>query len=353
LRVLLARLDETGWLDQLEQPHVPLKKRDEQLLIAAHHVHDAIHACADEPTAQRHLSVLDALWQGNELLLARADRSRVRPIPPMPAGGWERVLEDLFRLGAEARIARALASIGWDVGWPLACQILPVEYLAGSRIWRIPDQPLADRVPWRGLQPEREFARLFWRRWLDAIRRDRRDALPFGATRWAPLGDVLALLAGRLDLRRVQSYCSALLGLDWSRTGTVALESERAPFPTPTTYAVVRLWLDAGVRPPRDRRPSWDASVAQCLLRGDPEALRVATRLAGGHLQVVGLPSLRGVRRTGRSVARPEPVCTREEARRMAMAILVPVDAVDTDRLARRLWIVTGEESRPKEEVNA
>jgi len=355
LRVLLSRLDEIGWLDQLEQPNVPAKRRDEQLLIAAQRVHDAIHACADEPTADRYLSILDSLWQGNVLLLARTDASRVRPLPPLSARGWERVLEDLFRERAEARIARALASIGWDRAWPLACQILPVKYHGPWRTWRLPDQAPTDRVPWRGLQPDREFARLFWRRWLDAIGRNQRDALPFGATRTAPLGDVLAMLSGRLDAGRIQSYCSAFLTLDWSHKDGGALECGRAPLPTPTMYAVLRLWLDVGVRPPQDRGPSWDTSVAQCLLRGDPDAMRAATRLASGHLQVVGLPSREGerARRAGRSVARPQPACTREEARCMAMAVLVPIDAHDTERLARRLWIATGEESKSKEAAHA
>jgi len=160
LRVLLAQLDESGWLDQIEQPHVPTKKKDEQLLLAAREIHDAIHACADDPTAERHIVVLAALSKANRLLLSRAEATRARPLPPLPSRRWERVLAEVVEELPEARVARALASIGWagwepqtrqwrrGQPWPIACQILPVEYKPVRQVvCFVPDPQPSPRVP--------------------------------------------------------------------------------------------------------------------------------------------------------------------------------------------------------------
>lgn len=368
LRVLLSRLDESGWLDQLEQQHLSSKKRDEQLLLAARRVHDAIHACADEPTAHRHRAVLHALWLANSLLLTRGDSARVRPLPPLPSRGWEKVLEALFCESPEARIARALASIGWDGWdakkkqwrpgrlWPIASQVLPVEYGASRAVFcRVPDPRPAQRVSWSGIQPETEFGRVFWRRWLDAAHQEEHDVFPYGATRFAPLADVLLLLRGSLDLRDVHRCCSAFFVLDWSRPA-VGTTLPWARLPVPAAYAILRLWLETGIQPPKDGKPSWDGSVAQCLLRGDPNAIRSGCRFATSRLRVVGLPAWPPEstdRRAGRAVARPVPVCTADEAKRMLLAVLVPINSFDTEQLARCLWIPTSEDQQEPEESHA
>lgn len=367
LRLLLARIDQLGWLDQLEQPNLPSNKRDEQLLLAARRIHDAIHTCADEPTAGRHLDILDAVWRANRLVLDRADSRWARPLPPMPAQRWERVLLDVFKL-PEARIARALASIGWNgwdtekrgwrkaSPWPIASQILPVEYVgAGEVSCRMPERKPADRIPWRGFQAERDFAWLFRRRWLDAIGRDSRGGLPFAATRTAPLDDVLKLLRGHLNLPDIQRYCSALLVLDWSRFPRLRARLVPSQAPIPAAYAALRLWLDAEVSPPNDRRPNWDGSILELLFRGDPDAVNRACRLAISRLRVTGLPeqSPSQERRAGKAVAAPEPRCTAEEARLMTLAILVALDSPDTELLARRLWIPTNKELQTEEAAHA
>src|SRR5690606_27286338 len=99
--------------------------------------HDAIHACADDPTPERHVAVLAELSKANQMLLTRAETTRARPLPPLPARRWERVLADLIDELPEVRVARALASIGWagldrqskqwrrGQPWPIACQVLP------------------------------------------------------------------------------------------------------------------------------------------------------------------------------------------------------------------------------------
>jgi CRISPR-associated protein Csx17 len=362
LRVLLSRLDESGWLDELEQPHLSSKRRDEQLLLAARRVHDAIHACADEPTADRHLAVLHALWQANNHLLTRGDPARVRPLPPLPSLGWEKVLKELFCESPEARIARALASIGWDGWdatkkqwrpgslWPIASQVLPVEYGASRVVFcRVPDPRPAPRVSWRGVRPETEFGRVFWRRWLDAARHENHDALPYGATRFAPLADVTSLLRGSLDLRDVHRCCSAFFVLDWSKPAIGPTHFVAPRLPVPTAYALLRLWLETGIHPPKDGKPSWDGSVAQCLLRGDPNAIRSGCRFATSRLRAVGLPAWPPEstdRRAGRAVARPAPACTTEEARRMPLAVLVPINSFDTEQLARRFWVPTSDHQK-------
>lgn len=368
LRVLLARLDEFAWLDQIEQPHVPTKKKDEQLLLAAREIHEAIHACADDPTAERHVAVLAALSKANRLLLSRAEAKRARPLPPLPARRWEKVLAEVVEELPEARVARALASIGWagwepqtrqwrrGQPWPIACQILPVEYMPARQVLcLVPDPQPSPRVPWRGMRPEDEFGRVFWRRWLDAAHREGNNSLPYAATRFAPHEDVLMLLRGEVDLREVHRYFSAFLTLDWSRPARGLIHPE-ARLPVPATYAILRLWLDTGVHPPKDGRASWDGSVAQCLLRGDPNAVFSACRVATSRLRVVGLPSQTSdseTRRAGRAVARPAPVCTADEARRMLLAVLVPINSFDTEQLARRLWVPTSEDQQEAEASHA
>ncbi len=368
LRVLLSRLDESGWLDQLEQPQLPSKKRDEQLLLEARRVHDAIHGCADEPTTRRHLAVLHALWRANSLLLTRGDPARIRPLPPLPSQGWEKVLEPIFHESPEVRIARALASIGWNGWdakkkqwrpggpWPIASQILPVEYGASCPVFcRVPDPVPAQRVSWRGVQPETEVGRVFWRRWLDAARREEHDALPYGATRFAPIADVVQLLRGTLDLRELHRCCSALFVLDWS-CAPVGPTRPGARLPVPTEYAILRLWLNTNVHPPREGKATWDRSIAQCLLRGDPSAIRSACRSATSRLRIVGLPAwppASTARRAGRAVARPAPLCGADEAARLLLAVLTPINAFDTEQLARRLWVPTSEEQQELEASHA
>jgi CRISPR-associated protein Csx17 len=367
LRVLLARLDESGWLDQIEQPHIPAKKKDEQLLLAAREIHDAIHACADDPTPERHVAVLAELSKANQLLLTRAETTRTRPLPPLPARRWEGVLGDLIDELPEVRVARALASIGWDgrnpqtsqwrrgQPWPIACQILPVEYRpARPMVCFVADPQPPARVPWLGMRPEYEFGRLFWRRWLDAARRDE-DSLPYGATRFAPLEDVLMLLRGELDLRAVHRYFAAFLTLDWSQPATGSARSV-ARRPPPTAYAVLRLWLDAGIRPPEGSTPGRDGVVVQSLVSAKPGAILSACRAAVARLRVVGLPPRRSEseeRRAGRAVARVAPICTPEQARRMALAVLVPISAFDTEQLARRLWVPASEDEQETEASHA
>lgn len=368
LRVLLARLDESGWLDQIEQPHIPTKKKDEQLLLAAREVHDAIHACSDDPTEERHVAVLSALSKANRLLLKRTETTRARPLAPLPSRQWERVLADVVEELPEARVARALASIGWagwdpqtrqwrrGQPWPIACQILPVQYKPARQVvCFVPDPPPSARVPWRGMRPEHEFARVFWRRWLDAAHQEEGDSLPYGATRFAPLEDVLMLLRGELDLREVHRYSSAFLALDWSRPAPAS--PRPAPRrPAPTTYAVLRLWLDAGIHPPEGSSPGRDGAVAQSLIRADSPAILSACRAAVARLRVVGLPPRRSEsedRRVGQAVARAAPICTRDEARRMPLAVLVPISPFDTEQLGRRLWVPASEDELVTEASHA
>lgn len=368
LRVLLARLDESGWLDQIEQPHIPTQKKDEQLLLAAREIHDAIHACADDPTPERHVAVLAELSRANQMLLTRAETTRARPLPPLPARRWERVLADLIDELPEVRVARALASIGW-VGlgrqskqwrrgqpWPIACQVLPVEYGSARRVvCFVPDPQPSARVPWRGMRPEQEFGRVFWRRWLDAAHQEEGDSLPYGATRFAPLEDVLMLLRGELDLRAVHRYFTAFLTLDWSSPAPGSRRSV-ARTPAPTAYAVLRLWLDAGIHPPEGSSPGRDGAVAQSLVRADAGAILSACRAAVARLRVVGLPPRRSEsedRRAGQAVARVVPICTPEQARRMPLAVLVPISPFDTEQLARRLWVPASEDEKETEASHA
>jgi len=205
------------------------------------------------------------------------------------------------------------------------------------------------------MRPEDEFGRVFWRRWLDAAHREVNDSLPYGASRFAHLEDVLMLLRGELDVREVHRYFSAFLALDWSKPAPRSVRPA-ARRPAPTTYAVLRLWLDAGIHPPEGSSPGRDGALAQSLMRADSSAILSACRSAVARLRVVGLPERphrSEERRAGQTVARVAPVCTMEEARRMPLAVLVPISPFDTEQLARRLWVPASEDEQETEGSHA
>ncbi len=347
LRFLLAPLDETGWLDQLEGRGKP-----DDFLLAARRIQDAIHACADEPTAERHFDILRVLWAGNALLFRKGDANRVRPLPALPGKKWEEAMRELFNGSAEACIARGLASIGWEkpenvnendekkwAPWPLACQILPVEF--ADRSWIIPDEErkkLGLKLPWPGLQPELEFGRLFWRRWLAAGTREGCDRLPFDATRTVPLRDALDLVEGRLDLRRIHRCFSAFLTLNWS-AGAIT-DDDATELPVPRPYAALRSWLERGMHPLPGEQPNWDGTIVQNLRRGSSAAIDAACRQALARLRIIGLPGgTEKDRRAGKAVACPALRCQPEQARKMAIAAFVPLHPDATEHLAQQFLI--------------
>lgn len=342
LRVLLARLDDAGWLDRFT--YDSRNKRPEALALERAKFDTVVHAALDDPTAERHVAVLGAIWR-LQLGLHREVPDRFFPAPLLRAGDWERVLQPLLESSREARIAWAIASVGWirvsdDARVrPVVEQFLPVEYDSKIRALRVPDPPPAARIAWRRQNPRHDFAGLFWRRWLDTA-----DAasLPLGGTRCAALEDVLCLLSAELDVARVHELLAGFLVLD--ETGTARTRRRTPPInarPIPPAYAALRLWLELGIRPADGTRRPMDGDVARGIVSGTPGGVERAVARAGGRLRVDGLPGRwpDESRPRGGSVALPQPRITNEEARLLPLGLLVPVDSEAIDLLARRLYI--------------
>jgi CRISPR-associated protein Csx17 len=344
LRLMLAPLAETGWFDQFTT---------DRLRVARARVEEAIHRSVDEPGAVAYRGVLESLWELNRSILLPgalrrdfedADR-QPRPLPPLPARLWEEALRDGLDTDPAYRLGRAIGSIlgmkaqsdGAAVG-PALEHMLPVKCDWTTGLWRVPD-PLPSRpLRWAGLNPLTDFRSLLWYRWVDSADLDR---LPFAGARCASLGDIVALLRGEVDVRRVHRLAGLFALLDWQNCSPPAWTSGRYDWEgmVPPAYAVLRLWLELGVEPAPSSRPPRDGEVVRLLTIGQPAQAKRAVAHALSRLRVEGLPWDTDPRPTGKAVAQFEPTISDAEAARLSVALLVPIAKQDTRALARRLWV--------------
>lgn len=353
LRRLIAPLGETGWIDQFT---LPGRKDDNDRVCALHArslLDQAIHRAVDEPVADSFLSVLETIWTVSRQLLLPGKLRRAferktrtpRPVPPLPAKGWERALSSLFER-PEFRIARAIGAIlgvrgnsGQAVG-PVLEQLLPVRWRWDRHSWAIPER--SSVCPWSGRTPLHDFQAVLWRRWLLSEGLPR---LPFAAARAAPLADVVRLVRGDLDVEQIHRLVPLFALLGWS-TG---VEPRPTPFPlpVPAAYGALRLWFELGISPPRDRRPPRDGEVPRLVSLGGTAQIEAAVQRALDRLRVQGLPWHEGEAPTGKAVARAQPRVTSNEAGLMALAVMVPISRADTLALSRRFWVAVEEKEMP------
>lgn len=343
LRLLLAPIDDAGWLDRFRYD---ARSRQTEALTLERSVLDvAVHTALDDPTADRHTEVLAAVWQLQYRLLEVAGSERFRAAPILSAREWHPMLAPLLDSSPEARIAWAIASIGWvrprdgeegDRLRPLVEQLLPVRYEPGPRALRVPDPAPPARIAWGRQAPARDFAALLWRRWLDSS-----DAacFPLGGARIAPLADVMAAVRGELDVSRIHDLVTAFLVLDGSGPSTVPLQT--ISYSMSPVYAVLRLWIELGIHPFSNSRRPMDGDVVRGILTGGAAEVGRATVRAAQRLRVTGLPGSwpDDQRPAGRAVACPAPRVLPAEAARLALALLVPIGPRAIDRLARRLHV--------------
>lgn len=343
LRLLLAPIDDAGWLDHFR--YDARNRKTEALTLGRSDLDATVHAALDDSTAEHHVDVLAKVWRLQVRLFEVAGAERARAAPLLSARAWQPVIAPLLEASPEARLAWAIASIGWarptagDEGdrlRPLVEQLLPVRYEPKARALRVPDPAPPARIVWRGQTPVRDFAALLWRRWLDTS-----DCaqLPFGGTRPAPLADVVAALRGELDAARIHDLVAAFLVLDGS--GSFAMPPQTATYVVPPAYVVLRLWIELGIRPLTGSRRPMDGDVVRAVVAGVPADLGRATVRAAERLRVAGLPGSwpDDQRPAGRAVARPAPRTSSGEAARLALALLVPIEPRAIDELARRLHI--------------
>lgn len=346
LRLMLAPLAATGWLDQFAT---------DRTRAARAHIEEAVHRAVDEPGLEAYRGVLEALWNANrELLLPGSIRREFddarrtpRPVPPLEAPLWERALADGLHASSAYRLGRALGSIqgvrsndGASMG-PIMEHMLPVKFDWHRARWTVPD-PLPSRLPrWTGADPLADFREVFWARWLDSAPLHR---LPFRSARHAPLADVVDLLRGDVDVREVHRVAALFALLDWSGAYRVGAVSNSDPLPIPAGYAALRLWLELGIAPAPEERSPRDGDVARLASLGSPAQVARATELALARLRTSGLPWGTEPRPTGKAVARFRATFSMEEAARVALAIMVPITPEDTLALARRFWVPIDEQ---------
>lgn len=365
LRLMLAPLGEGGWMDQFTAWN-----HDRRTRLREHRqiLDGAIHRAIDEATVESYLGILAALWELSQRLLrgslrrAIADENRTpRPVPPLPARHWEHAIAERFVHSSAFRIARALASIQGErkeraraVG-PILEHLLPLRFDWSRRTWFLPDPQPSRPYWWARLNPLREFGALFWQRWLDGAELDR---LPFGATRTAPLADVVRLLRGEVDVAEVHRLVGMLALLDWREGtrypnmpgGSGAIDHRPS---LPPSYAALRAWFDLGVNPAgEDEGLVRDGQVARLLAFGGARQVERAAEGAISRLAVRGLPWPKGPRPMGKAVARFHGKVSEAEASRMALAVMIPISRSETHRLFRRLW-VPHETAQEAKEVTA
>lgn len=349
MRLLLAPLDDSDWLDSFRLRKITGKTDpSEKLALAKARFDETVHAAIDarvEPMdGARYVAVLKSLWDLQmALLMASESPEAFRPAPLLKGSAWQRVLWDHLTRSPAARLGWALASLGWEsvrdesgqwVRRPLVEQVLPVRAEGAHRLSALDPFP-AHRVSQPGLDPARELARLFWRRWLDTVSL---PTLPARGARCVDATDIAALLCGEVDMRDLQQHLLAFLVLD---------KSGDSPRPTPSVrplepaYASLRLWVELAARPASSERRPLDGAVPRGVATGTVQSVSNACRVALRRLRISGLPGRwrEDSRPTGKSVAQPALQLKMQPAALMATALLIPVSRESADRLADSLRV--------------
>ena len=363
LRLLLAPLDDSGWLElfRLRRTGGKVDADSESLALAKTSFDEAVHAAIDvrgERQDMSHVAVLNGLWNLQLTLWKVSERAgsgpvRFLPAPLLDGRAWGQMLSELLADSPAARLGWALASLGWPavpddrgqmVKRPIVEQLLPVTSDGERGLRASDDHRPRQRVPQSGHNPARELATLFWRRWLDTARL---PVLPSRGTRPADIADVAALLRGDVRVKDLQRYLLAFLLLDGSGHAPPPASVDR---PAAPVYAALRLWLELSARPtPGERRPM-DGAVPQGIATGTTSSVASACRAALRRLRIAGLPGCwpDDVRPSGKSVAQPEVNLTSQQAGLMAAAMLVPVREDSVARLVD-LFLVPSASREPRQ----
>lgn len=350
LRLLLAPLDDSGWLEKF-RPSGRVDGAAEKLALAKTSFDEAVHTAIDVRRERgndtSHVAVLRALWDLQLTLWRVSERpgaiATFRPAPLLEGHAWGRVLSELLKRSSAARLGWALASLGWTpvrdengqpVKKPVVEQLLPVTSNGRGGLG-VPDPAPTLRVGQPGHNPARELAALSWRRWLDTVNL---PVLAATGTRPADIADVAALLRGDVAIKDVQRYLLAFLVLDGKGE---APPPTPASGPVPPAYAALRLWLELSARPaPGERRPL-DGVVPRGIATGTQRSVRSACRTALRRLRTAGLPGFwpDDARPSGKNVALPKVDLTVPQASLMAAAVLVPLRKESVARLANTLLV--------------
>lgn len=372
LNELLAPVDASGFLHQFEFS----RERKTDLHSLRVPVLDAIETAVAEPGTSKILDVLCELATLNaDLAKSKSLRKKVKDsggdvtfIPPLRCDDWSAMFRGM-ETDTEFQIARALASIRghekqpgdkYSEVEPFLGSLLPLR--RAQRGWFLPDQPSRQAV-WTGIDLTRDLAAVVMRRVLDSSK-DFRPALVGACT--ASLASILAFLRGELDDRRIASLVEALSLIDWRYRAAfqdseiAGVPDEERLDPLPIAYAAVRSLLEiAGDSRPlqnletADRSgPRADVQRAIALVsRQERGMVAAGTSDALRRLAIVGVPNTYAEKSrrekpklAGRDVVRlesaPAPFqCDEQISRRLAAAVLIPLDWRDRWKLFRAVTL--------------
>jgi CRISPR-associated protein Csx17 len=370
LNELLAPVDASGFLNQFEFSRE--RKTDLHSLRAP--VLEAIETATAEPDTLKildvlcHLAALNAQLVRSKSLREKVGRGDVTFVPPLPSDDWSAMLGGMAT-DREFEVARALASIRghekqpndrYSEVEPFLGSLRPLR--RGQRSWFLPDPP-SPQAAWTGIDLTRDLAAILARRVLDSSA-DLRPAVVGAYT--ASLASVLAFLRGELDDRRIASLVEALSLIDWryraasQDTGTVDAFDDQSLDPLPIGYAAVRSLLETASdsRPPNSigtpDRQGHRADVQRTVVlvcRQERGLVAAATIEALRRLAIAGVPNTYGEnsrrekpKLAGRDIvqlesARTQFQCDEQMSRRLAAAVLIPLDPRDRWKLFRAVTL--------------
>lgn len=369
LNELLAPVDESGFLNQFEF-HTSRETRPDLHPLRVP-VLDAIEAAAAEPDGSKILDVLcrlaglNAQFAKSKSLREKVGTGRVAFVPPLRCEEWSEALADL-ESDREFEVARALASIQgkerqadgtYSQAEPFLGSLLPLQ--RGQRSWFLPDPPSPQAV-WSGIDLTRDLSAVLARRVIDSDG-DFRPALV--GTCPARLSSVLAFLRGELDDSRIARLIEALSLLDWQqpaeqqRIDTAHEANEQQPDPVPVAYAAVRslveIACDAGSSTTTGKsgpRVTVQRTVS-LVSRQEPGMVVGGVTEALRRLAIIGVPNTYGeVSRQQKPTLAGQDVvtfgggpdrieCAPVLARRLAAAVLVPLERQDRWKLFRAITL--------------
>lgn len=268
-------------------------------------------------------------WQSLLLALAEIEeqmvrshsftaKQRLRPIPPL-SGGWINAADDG---SSEFRLAVSLAlQTGDEKGREsIRKHWLPLDKTSQAFAADSSGLRKKPELVCHGLEPGRDLLALIQRRSLHSI-----DHLALiGHPKYcASPSDIVALLAGNIDLQKTMQLARALLALDRRSVGGVAFESRANQLPP--IYSLFRLvtlpWpleVNGSTVPIR-----YDSAIVTRLASGGTDSLRVAGEMAIRRLRAAGLTPVI------RQIAGDEML-----ARRIAISLAFPISQRTATHLA-------------------
>lgn len=368
LNELLAPVDESGFLNQFEFD----KERKADLHPYRVPVLEAIEDTAAEPDGKKILDVLCRLADLNtqlaksKSLRKKIDKEeRVTFVPPLRCEDWAESLAELDG-DREFEIARALASIrgrerqssgSYSKVEPFLGSLLPLQ--RGQRNWFLPD-PASPQAVWSGIDLHRDLAAILARRVIDS-EADFRPALVGRCS--ARLTSILAFVRGELDDRRIARLVEALSLIDWQQSSTpnrtdAEQDAEAEQLDSlPVAYAAVRSLVEIAceevdVAGASSSSPRATVQRAVSLVtRQEPSMVAAGITEALRRLAIVGVPNTYGLdsrsqkpKLAGRDViavgaGQVQLQCESLLARRLAAAVLIPLDRQDRWKLFRAITL--------------